>query len=355
MEQWFQKQWSQYTFWHTLLLPISWVFFCVITVRKLLYKAKILKSKHLKVPVIVVGNINVGGTGKTPLVIWLAEQLILQGFKPGIISRGYGGSAKGVQAVLPNSNSAQVGDEPLLIAIRAHCPVFIGANRPEAGEALLKAHPECDIIISDDGLQHYALQRDVEVVVFDGEKQFGNGALLPAGPLRESIARLSNVDALVCNGKLSDKKNLTVLPFDIKNLTVFYRHIFGKDTLKLDERVIEMHLMPQAFYNLKTPEIKANIESFLGKKILAIAGIGNPARFFTQLKKLGLDFESHVYVDHYPYKEEDFGKTEADVILMTEKDAVKCKHFATNKMWVLPISADISENLTNIILKKLRA
>lgn len=345
MEQWFQKQWSQYTFWHILLLPISWIFYCLVTIRKWLYQVGVFKSQRLKVPVVIVGNINVGGTGKTPLVIWLVEQLKLQGYKPGIISRGYGGNAKVVQVVLPNSDSTEVGDEPVLIAMRTRCPVFIGAKRVEASEALLSAHLECDMIISDDGLQHYALHRDVEIVVFDSVKQFGNGALLPAGPLRESVARLSTVDAIVCNGQLSYGQNLTV----------FHRHIFGRSSFNLQEVPVEMQLMPQAFYNLQNPHIKANAEHFAHKRLFAIAGIGNPARFFEQLKNLGLSFESLAYADHYAFSSEDFSHIDTDIILMTEKDAVKCKHFATDNMWVLPISAKVSDDLINSILKKLRA
>ena len=345
MEQWFQKQWSQFTYWHIVLLPISWLFFCIITIRKLLYQFKLLRSQRLKVPVIVVGNINVGGTGKTPLVIWLAEQLILQGYTPGIISRGYGGSAKIVQAVLPESDFAEVGDEPVLIAMRTHCPVFIGAKRIEAGQALLNAYPECDIIISDDGLQHYALQRDVEIAVVDSVKQFGNGALLPAGPLRENIARLNSVDAIICNGKASKAQNLTV----------FNRHIFDKDHLRLKEVIVEMQLTSQAFYNLQDSQIKVSTDYFAAKKLLAVAGIGNPARFFEQLKTLELNFASQAYADHYAFKVDDFMHVEVDAILMTEKDAVKCKNFATNNMWVLPISADIGSDFINTILKKLRA
>ncbi|HSH96993.1 MAG TPA: tetraacyldisaccharide 4'-kinase, partial [Methyloradius sp.] len=197
MSSWLQKQWATYTLWHILLLPISWIFFVLSSCRKFLYQIGWLKIFNLAVPVIVVGNINVGGTGKTPLVIWLAEQLKSAGYKPGIISRGYGGSAQHIQEVSANSAPLEVGDEPVLIAKRTGCPVFVNANRVEAGNALLKRYPECDVVISDDGLQHYRLQRDVEIAIIDGAKGFGNSLLLPAGPLRERIGRLAHVDAIV--------------------------------------------------------------------------------------------------------------------------------------------------------------
>ena len=326
MGNWFEKQWAGYTLWHILLIPLSWLFAVLSFLRRYLYKINWLKSYRMAVPVIVVGNINVGGTGKTPLVIWLAEQLSLAGYKPGIISRGYGGSAKQVAQVLSSSDPAIVGDEAVLIATRTACPVFVSANRVAAAHNLLASFPECNVIISDDGLQHYRMQRDVEIVVYDAVKGFGNGALLPAGPLRESISRLKTVDAIVCNGK-SDQSN-----------------VFES---------IEMQLESGPFYNLLAVDQKVDAQAFSEKKVVAIAGIGNPARFFESLKRLGVQFESRAYSDHYPFQAEDFGGIDADIIVMTEKDAVKCRAFAQSNYWVLPVNAVIKNGLMPAILSKI--
>jgi tetraacyldisaccharide 4'-kinase len=307
-------------------MPLSWLFAVLSFLRRYLYKIHWLKSYRVAVPVIVVGNINVGGTGKTPLVIWLAEQLTLAGYKPGIISRGYGGSAKQVAQVLSSSDPAIVGDEAVLIATRTACPVFVSANRVAAAQNFLASFPECNVIISDDGLQHYRMQRDVEIVVYDAVKGFGNGALLPAGPLRESISRLKTVDAIVCNGK-SDQSN-----------------VFES---------IEMQLESGPFYNLLAVDQKVDAQAFSEKKVVAIAGIGNPARFFESLKRLGVQFESRAYSDHYPFQAEDFGGIDADIIVMTEKDAVKCRAFAQSNYWVLPVNAVIKNGLMPAILSNI--
>ena len=334
MANWLQKQWQHYSLWHLLLIPLSWLFGGITSIRKLLYQIGWLKSVRLPVPVIIVGNINVGGTGKTPLVIWLAEQLQLAGYKPGIISRGYGGNVKGVQAVLASSTPQQVGDEPVLIAKRTQRPVFVSDNRIEAGQALLQAHPECDVIISDDGLQHYCLQREVEIVVFDSLKGFGNGALLPAGPLRESQARLKTVDVIVSNGKFSGSN---------KHLKV--------DGLQLTQ----MNLESGDFYNLSDTSKRCDASAFFNQKILAIAGIGNPERFFQQLRHLGLNFQACSYDDHHAFQSQDFESVVADIVLMTEKDAVKCHAFARPNFWVLPVHAVINSDLITIVMNKLNA
>ncbi|MBA3697207.1 MAG: tetraacyldisaccharide 4'-kinase [Methylotenera sp.] len=329
MSSWFQKQWAAHTFWRVLLLPISWLFLVLSSIRKFFYQNGWLNTHRLAVPVIVVGNINVGGTGKTPLVIWLSEQLKLAGYKPGIISRGYGGSAQQIQEVLAYSVPAEVGDEPVLIARRANCPVFVNADRVQAGNALLKAYPECDVIISDDGLQHYRLQRDVEIVVIDGAKGFGNGALLPAGPLREPITRLVSVDGIVTNGKWTPDRAQPSIIF-------------------------EMNLESGHFYNLLDNTRHCEAHTFANKTIMAIAGIGNPERFFHQLQRLGVHFQSHAYPDHHAFQPQDFSNMKTDIILMTEKDAVKCQSFAQANFWVLPVSAVIKDDLMAVILNKLR-
>jgi tetraacyldisaccharide 4'-kinase len=332
MKNWLQQQWQGYTLWHGVLIPLSWIFAVISLIRNYLYKSGTLKSYRLNVPVVVVGNINVGGTGKTPLVIWLAEQLQLAGYKPGIISRGYGGQAQLAQEVFAHSNPQQVGDEPVLIAKRTTCPIFIGADRVAAGQTLLSAHSECNIIISDDGLQHYRLQRDVEIVVFDSAKGFGNGALLPAGPLRESTARLVKVDAVVSNGKLKD---------------------FAKQFQLAELVPVEMQLAAAEFYNLLDSQHTCTAKDFSGLKVLAVAGIGNPERFFQQLRLLGLNFQSKAYPDHYAFNADDLAAEQVDVIVMTEKDAVKCQSFAQANYWVLPVTAVIDDELLSIVLNKL--
>ncbi len=330
MSRWLQKQWVTYSLWHILLLPISWLFFAVSSIRKFLFQFNLLNSHSLPVPVIVVGNITVGGTGKTPLVIWLAGQLQLAGYKPGIISRGYGGSTQQTQEVFADSSPPQVGDEPVLLAVRTNCPVFVSSNRVEAGKALLKAHPECDVIISDDGLQHYRLKRDVEIVVIDGVKGFSNGALLPAGPLREPVSKLAHVDAIVINGHLQKALSNIVTPS------------------------LEMQLESGSFYNLADSSQTCSSHAFASRQVLAVAGIGNPQRFFQQLQRMGLHFKSQAYPDHYAFHAANFALETADVILMTEKDAVKCRAFAQSNFWVLPVNAVIKSDLMAIVLNKLK-
>lgn len=330
MAHWFQKQWATFTFWHIILIPLSWLFGIIVFLRKYLYQHGWFKSYRLNVSVIVVGNINIGGTGKTPLVIWLAEQMKLAGYKPGIISRGYGGSAQKITEVLPDSDAMVTGDEAVLIAARANCPVFVSADRVSAGQHLLKTYPECNVIISDDGLQHYRMQRDVEIVVYDSVKGFGNGALLPAGPLRESKARLNTVDAIVSNGADS------------------------RESLKYSNPVV-MQLVATDFYNLVDVQKESSAQAFAQQKILAVAGIGNPQRFFDQLSDLGLKFESRAYADHYIFQAKDFEHTNADVILMTEKDAVKCRAFAQANFWALPVSAVVNDGLMSVVLNKLNS
>jgi len=337
MSNWFQKQWSSYSLWHILLIPLSWIFLVIISARKTLYNLGCLKSTRLNVPVIVVGNITVGGTGKTPLVIWLAEQLILAGFKPGIISRGYGGTSKLAAAVFANSNPRLVGDEPVLITKRTACTMFVGANRVAAGQALLQANPQCDVIISDDGLQHYALQRDFEIALVNSNGQFGNQLLLPAGPLREKLSRLQSVDAIVDSGNGA---------------------AFG---IAFNEAppapVFNMTLQGEYFESLDDSETKQPASYFADKNLVAIAGIGNPERFFNQLSGLGLQFERKAFADHHAFTKQDLMQFSGKTILMTEKDAVKCVAFTTSDAWCLPVTATVSASsqapLLALILQKL--
>jgi tetraacyldisaccharide 4'-kinase len=325
-----QWHWYRITPLHLLLLPLSLLFRLIVATRRLLFRCGILSSVKLPVPVIIVGNITVGGTGKTPFTLWLAEQLIAEGWHPGIISRGFGGSGCKPQQVMDSSDPAAVGDEPVLMAQRQLCPVWVGRDRPAAAKALLHAHPECDVILSDDGLQHYRLQRDVEIVVVDGLRRFGNGFLLPAGPLREPTSRLRGVDAVVINGGAGATGG---------NMTTQGEFL--------------MQLEGVHFYNLLNREIIATAVDFQGQKVHAIAGIGHPERFFMHLKKLGLTPQTHSFPDHHQYTAADLAYNDAYALLMTEKDAVKCIAFADERCWVLRVEAQVDTALSQLILKKI--
>ncbi|MBK7357012.1 tetraacyldisaccharide 4'-kinase [Propionivibrio sp.] len=317
------------------LLPLSWLFRLMVWVRYALYRCGVLRSYRLPVPVIVVGNLTVGGSGKTPLVLWLVDRLRELGWRPGIVSRGYGGAAAGVQSVGVASDVAVVGDEPLLLARRAGVPVSTGRDRVAAGQALLAGHPECNVIVSDDGLQHYRLQRAVEIAVFDGRGP-GNSRLLPVGPLREPLRRLSRVTAVVWN---------SAPPGQGKEA--------GSDLPKF-----EMRLVGQRFHSLLDARRFCAAEDLHGKRLFAMAGIGDPNRFFAHLKALGLEFEAHAFPDHHEYKAADLAFAREGVLLMTEKDAVKCAALASGVAWVLPVEAQIvsassGPTLLDIILEKL--
>jgi tetraacyldisaccharide 4'-kinase len=275
-------------------------------------------------PVIVVGNINVGGTGKTPLTLALAQQLVECGWHPLIVSRGFGGSTQNPRYVDASSKAQQVGDEPLLMARRNICPVWVGRDRVKAARAALQAHPQCDVVLCDDGLQHYRLQRDVEIAVIDGVRRFGNGLMLPAGPLREPVSRLQSVDAVVVNG----------------------------DAAPADQYV--MRLSGDTFYNLLDPDKKASASHFHSQNNHAVAGIGNPQRYFQHLEALGIPFTPHAFPDHHPYSAPDLAFADCDAILLTEKDAVKCAAFANERYWVLRVDAQIDSALLDHILRKIK-
>jgi len=299
----------------------------VAAIRRLLYGSGLLHSYRLAVPVIVVGNISVGGTGKTPLVLWLCDFLTEQGYAPGIVSRGYGGGGQ-IMAVMPSSPPEIVGDEPVLLAMRSRRPVWIGRNRAAAARALIAAHPECNVIVSDDGLQHYAMARDFEIAVIDGSRGTGNGLPLPAGPLREGTRRLNRVDAVVITGN-------ALAP------------VAGKPNFG-------MALEGTMFRNLLNPAFHQDAAAFQGKHVHAIAGIGNPGRFFDQLQRMTLNFVAHPFPDHHAYSASDLEFANADAIIMTEKDAIKCLPFARENHWVLPVDAVVDTDLGRLIVEKLK-
>ncbi len=320
------------------LLPLAALFGGLGALRRALYRRGWRRSYRLPVPVIVVGNLTVGGSGKTPLVLWLVEQLRAAGWHPGVVSRGYGGDASGVCAVNADSPASGVGDEPLLLARRSGVPVFVGRDRVASGRALLAAHPGGNDIVSDDGLQHYRLQRSVEVAVFDA-RGAGNGRLLPAGPLREPLRRLASVDAVVWNsaGAVgSMHRSLGTAPGVPR---------------------FAMRLRGERFYALDDAQRVCTAADLRGKRLYALAGIGDPARFFAQLAALGLDFEAHPFADHHRYSAADLAFATDGVLLMTEKDAVKCAGLTVREAWVLPVDAHIEaadgRSLLATILEKL--
>lgn len=314
---WYRQSLHFFTF---LLLPFSWLFGFIITIRQWLYRVGIIKTSHFDIPIIVVGNITVGGTGKTPFVIWLAQFLREQGYHPGIVSRGVGGKKQ----VKPHRVTAQdaaeeVGDEALLL-LQSDCPVVIGINRSAAVEMLLN-QTSCNIVISDDGLQHYRLGRNIEIIMVDGLRQFGNRHLLPAGPLREPMKRLNQVDFVVTNGGGSDALTMT--------------------------------LEPLAIISLQDKQNKMKLDEFSSRKIHAVAAIGHPERFFQMLENAGFEVIPHSFPDHYHYQANDFNFSDSLPILMTEKDAVKCKAFADHRFWYVSVTANIHRTLQQQLLAKL--
>lgn len=319
------------------LLPLALLFRLLAGVRGLLYRTGIKRSARLPVPVVVVGNIFIGGTGKTPLTIWLAQALREAGLRPGVISRGHGGAEASPRAVTPRSDPLEVGDEPLLIAARAGCPVVVGRKRLDAGRALLAAHPEVNVLIADDGLQHYALARDVEIVLFDG-RGVGNGWLLPAGPLREPPSR---------------RRDFTVV--NAPEITPALARAVGGNPFRmaLAGDVAEPLNRPGAGVPLARLR-----DELRGKRIVAAAGIGNPARFFDMLRAAGLTVGELPLPDHHDFRDRPFDRVDADVILITEKDAVKCRQLDNLKddprLWVVPVTARIDSALAEQIVEKCR-
>lgn len=317
-----ERYWYSYNPVALLLWPLGLAFAGVAALRRLAYRTKLLKRCRVLVPVIVVGNLSVGGTGKTPLVIRLVEVLRAAGYRPAVVSRGYGGRSRvWPRRVEPDSDPMDVGDEPVLLARRGRCPVVVGPDRVEAARTLLKEH-DCDVLLADDGLQHYRLARDVEIAVVDGARRLGNGFCLPAGPLREPARRLKSVDFVVGNGGARRGEYLMTL---------------------IGERAL----------NLNDSGVSCSLGAFRGGLVHAAAGIGDPGRFFHSLRQHGLQILEHAFPDHHPYTPADLDFGDELPVLMTEKDAVKCASWARDWFWYVPVAARLDPELERRLLARL--
>lgn len=304
-----------------LMAPLSVVFWAVSAARRTLFRLGLKRTQTLPVPVIVVGNISVGGNGKTPLVIRLAQWLRQQGYQPGVVSRGYGGKGAVYPAeVLPDSDPAMVGDEPVLMRQHLGCPMVVDPKRPRGARWLVE-QAKCDVILCDDGLQHYALGRDIEIAVLDGVRRNGNGHLLPMGPLREGTWRLDKVNFVVCNGGVAQN---------------------GEHLMSLESGQL---------VNVRYPNQTRSIND-LHKSAVAVAAIGNPERFFDLLKQKRVKLDDCIaFADHHKFTETDLPKR---TVLMTEKDAVKCRDFAHEDWWYLPVSAKLTDAFKQQLLDSLK-
>jgi tetraacyldisaccharide 4'-kinase len=323
-----QAFWSRKGPLNYLLLPLSLLFGMAAALRRWAYRYKLLRSGHPGVPVIVAGNLTVGGSGKTPFVIWLVQWLKSRGHRPGVVSRGYGRSDKAIRCVKADSTAQEVGDEPLLIHVKTGAPVAVGADRLAAARMLRAQFPDVDVIVSDDGLQHYRLQRDLELVLADARSLFGNGWLLPAGPLREPVARLNEADALILSQRDEVSANIrSALPvFSVKH-------------------------EPAGFRNLADGSLTASLPGSGGRQVQVVTGIARPENFFALLKRMGIICQPKVFPDHHP-----FSASEIDpqaTVVMTEKDAVKCKSFAGPDWWALELKAIPSHGLEDWLAAEL--
>ncbi len=307
VQSWLNRTWYERAAPPWWLLPFSLLYGAIAGIRRTLYTHHVRRASRLPCPVVVVGNLSVGGTGKTPLVCWLVAHLAELGLKPGVVTRGHGGSSTQVRRISAEDDPRLVGDEPILLARRTGVPVAVGRDRPAAAQLLVSAG--CDVIVSDDGLQHYALARDCEIVVIDGDRRFGNGWLLPAGPLRETPGRLKGVDAVVVNG--------------------------GRPLL---DGAFSMRLEAKSAVSLRDGTVRP-LATMAGTSIHAIAGIGNPERFFNMLRAGGIEVSGRPLADHADLTAEDIDFGDGKSVLMTEKDAVKCAAFAGPQHWYVPVTA----------------
>ena len=313
--------WYRKSFWLYLLTPLTFLFTSFIKFRKKSYIKNSKKVWNSPVPIIVVGNISMGGTGKTPLVKFIASELSKRGYKPGLVSRGYGGKFSTTLEVTNNSTHKETGDEAQILA-KLNLPFFLDKNRSRAAKKLQENY-DVDVIISDDGLQHYAMGRDIEIAVIDGVRRLGNGFAFPAGPLREPKSRLNEVDFIINNGGPTE----------------------GDEIL--------MTLSPTKFVHLNSGKEYSVDKWPMHNQVHALAGIGNPNRFFDLLLRLGFEFDKNPFPDHHKYSKRDLYYLDHLPILMTEKDAAKCKHFKNSKIWYLSIESKIESQFIDTLVEKL--
>ena len=304
------------------LRTLSAVFKIGVRLRRDMYTSGLLPSTRLRVPVVVVGNLTVGGTGKTPLVIALIEALRARGFNPGVVSRGYAGTQENLIVVDENSSPLAVGDEAALVFRTTRAPFVVCRDRVRAGRCLLDT-TAVDVIISDDGLQHYRLHRDVEICVIDGERRFGNGRLLPAGPLREPMARLDGIALRVCNGGEARPNE------------------------------VPMRLVGDEAVAVSDSQRRRPLREFAGQRVHAVAGIGNPQRFFASLRAAGIDVIARAFDDHFPYAEKDLDFGDGLPVLMTAKDAVKCAAYTRLDLWSVPVRAELPETFLDAVAARI--
>lgn len=309
IKSWYMKKLTWLTF---LLLPFSYLFLAAISLRRSLYRYHLFKSYKPPVPVIVVGNITVGGTGKTPCVIALAIYFKELGYRVGIVSRGYGAKINAPRLVDCNSNPREVGDEPVLIANKTGCPVMVSPKRAQAAKKLYEDYT-CNLILSDDGLQHYALDRDIEIALINDDAGLGNQHLLPAGPLREPVARLNEVNYRLRNG--------------------------GED----NDVEYGMRIMPKGFFSVLDFTVAADQAELSNQPLHAVAGIAHPASFFNLLRVLGFKVIEHHYPDHHPFARQDIQFNDDFRVVMTEKDAIKCRSLANRGQVFLAVEANFSD------------
>lgn len=322
MADYLQQRWYEDRAPPSWTLPLAAFYGGVVRLRRRLYRSGVLPPQRMPVPVIVVGNVVVGGAGKTPLVIALVAALRERGWTPGVVSRGYGGSASEPRLLEMHPDPDVSGDEPALIRVRTGVPVAVGADRPAAARLLLD--DGVDVIVADDGLQHYRLARDVEICVIDGARRLGNGRLIPAGPLRESASRLREVDFIVCNGG--------------------------------DPRPGEtpMRLAAEVAVSLMDASMRQPLAALSQTRVHAVAGIGHPQRFFDTLREYGIDVIEHSFPDHHRYVQEDLDFGGGPPVLMTEKDAVKCRGFARVNWWSVPVAAEVPKSFFDSVGERLR-
>jgi tetraacyldisaccharide 4'-kinase len=338
----FDAIWYGRSRWRWLLWPASGAFRAAVTLRRSVYRRGLKRSIELPVPVVVVGNVTVGGTGKTPLIIWLAARLAERGLTVGIVSRGYRGAARAwPQWVEPGSDPRLVGDEPVLLAARTGCAVVAGPDRVAAARELL-SRKAVDVLLSDDGLQHYRMRRAFEIAVVDGQRGLGNGLCLPAGPLREPASRLAAVDAVVVNGARPEG---------------------GADTETVEalaavdpNKLYAARLVATGVYRL-SDRVPAALGDFAGRKVHAVAGIGHPERFFDLLERAGAAVTRHPLPDHAAIRPQDLDHEPGVAVLITEKDAVKCRGFGNDDVWVVTVELelDAGERLIGSLLERFGA